>query len=144
MLVQDRDNKIENEKDLKIVTERKPIKKEVEDMLVASVATKHLKSNAIALVKNGTLISMGCGQTSRIDALKQAIDKAKNFGFSLKGASMSSEAFFPFPDCIELAGKVGIKAIIQPGGSKNDQASIKMADKYKMAMAMTGFRHFKH
>ncbi|MBI5139334.1 bifunctional phosphoribosylaminoimidazolecarboxamide formyltransferase/IMP cyclohydrolase [Candidatus Nomurabacteria bacterium] len=144
VLLQDRDNKIENEKDLKVVTKIKPTKKEVEDMLVASVATKHLKSNSIALVKSGTLISMGCGQTSRIDALKQAIDKAKSFGFSLKGAVMSSEAFFPFPDCVELAGKVGITSVIQPGGSKNDQASIDMADKYKMAMVISGYRHFKH
>ncbi len=143
-LSQDRDTQVEKESDLSTVTKRKPIKKEIADMLIAAVATKHLKSNAIALVKNGALISMGCGQTSRIDALKQAIDKAKRFKFSLKGAVMSSEAFFPFPDCVELAGKVGIKAVIQPGGSKNDQASIDMANKYKIAMVTTGFRHFKH
>mgnify|MGYP001565612058 FL=1 len=127
-----------------IVTKRKPTKKEKGDMLIAAVATKHLKSNAIALVKNDTLLSMGSGQTSRIDALKQAIEKAKKFGFSLKGSVLSSEAFFPFPDCVELAAKTGISAIIQPGGSKNDEASIKMADKYKIAMVTTGFRHFKH
>ena len=144
ILVQDRDTHIEKEADLKIVTKRKPTKKEIGDMLIATIATKHLKSNSIALVKNGTLISMGCGQTSRIDALKQAIDKAKNFGFSLKGAVLSSEAFFPFPDCMELAAKVGVTAVIHPGGSKNDQASIDVADKYKMAMVTTGFRHFKH
>lgn len=144
ILSQDRDSHIEKEGDLTVVTKRKPTKKEIGDMLLAAVATKHLKSNSIALVKNGTLISMGCGQTSRIDALKQAIDKAKRFKFSLKGAVLSSEAFFPFPDCVELAAKAGISAVIQPGGSKNDAASIKMADKYKMAMVTTGFRHFKH
>ncbi len=144
ILTQDRDTQIEKESDLTTVTKRKPTKKEVGDMLIASVATKHLKSNSVALVKNGALISMGCGQTSRIDALKQAIDKAKKFKFSLKGAALSSEAFFPFPDCVELAGKNGISAIIQPGGSKNDQASIDMANKYKIAMVTTGFRHFKH
>ncbi len=87
---------------------------------------------------------MGCGQTSRIDALKQAIGKAKRFKFSLKGAVLSSEAFFPFPDCVELAAKAGITAIIQPGGSKNDQASIDRADKLGLAMVVTGFRHFRH
>ena len=144
ILVQDRDTHIENEKDLKVVSKRKPTKREVGDLLIASVATKHLKSNSIALVKNGTLLTMGCGQTSRIDALKQAIDKAKKFGFSLKGSVLSSEAFFPFPDCVELAAKVGVSAVIHPGGSKNDQASIDEADKHKMAMVTTGFRHFKH
>ncbi len=144
LLIQDRDTQVEKESDLKTVTKRKPTKKEIRDMLIASVATKHLKSNSVALVKNGTLISMGCGQTSRIDVLKQTIDKAKKFKLSLKSAVMSSEAFFPFPDCVELAGKNGISAIIQPGGSKNDQASIDMADKYKIAMVTTGFRHFKH
>lgn len=144
MLLQERDGQVEKESDLKIVTKRKPAKQEISDLLIAAVATKHLKSNAIALVKNGTLISMGCGQTSRIDALKQAVEKAKRMKFSLKGAVMSSEAFFPFPDCVEVAAKAGIIAVIQPGGSKNDEASIKMADKHKMAMVMSGFRHFKH
>ena len=144
MLVQDKDTHVESEVDLKVVTKRAPTEKEKKDLLIASVATKHLKSNAIALVKDGTLISMGCGQTSRIDALKQAIDKANKFGFSLKGAVMSSEAFFPFPDCVELAAQSGISAVIHPGGSKNDQASIDMADKYNIAMVTTGFRHFKH
>ncbi len=143
-LVQDRDTHTETEGDFKVTTKRKPTVEETKDLLVASVATKHLKSNAIALVKNGALISMGCGQTSRIDALKQAIDKANRFNFSLKGTVMSSEAFFPFPDCVEEAAKNGITAVIQPGGSKNDQASINMADKYNMAMVTTGFRHFKH
>jgi len=144
VLSQNRDTHVETAKDLKIVTKRRPTKQEEKDLLMATIATKHLKSNSVALVKNSTLLSMGCGQTSRVDALKQAIDKAKKFGFSLKGAVLSSEAFFPFPDCVEMAGKAGVSAVIQTGGSKNDQASIDMANKYKMAMVMTGFRHFKH
>jgi len=144
ILAQDRDTHIESEADLKVVTKRAPTEKEKKDLLIAAIATKHLKSNSVALVKDGTLLSMGCGQTSRIDALKQAIDKANKFGFSLKDAVLSSEAFFPFPDCVELAASVGVSAIIHPGGSKNDQASIDVADKYKMAMVTTGFRHFKH
>ena len=144
ILSQDRDMHIETEEDLKVVTKREPTAQEKKDLLVAAVISKHLKSNSIALVKDGTLLAMGCGQTSRIDALKQAVDKAKKFNFSLKGAVMSSEAFFPFPDCVELAGEEGISAVIHPGGSKNDQASIDMADKYNMAMVTTGFRHFKH
>ncbi len=144
ILSSDRDTHIETRKDLKVVTKRQPTKQEEKDLLMAAIATKHLKSNSIALVKNGTLVSMGCGQTSRVDALEQAIKKAKKFGFSPKGAVLSSEAFFPFPDCVEMAGKAGVSAIIQPGGSKNDQASIDMANKYKMAMVATGFRHFKH
>lgn len=143
-LIQDRDSHVETEGDLKVTTKRKPTEKEKEDMLVAAVATKHLKSNSVALVKDGTLISMGCGQTSRIDSLKQAIDKANKFGFSLKDAVLSSEAFFPFPDCVELAAKAGISSVIHPGGSKNDQASIDEANKHNMAMVTTGFRHFKH
>ncbi|MFA6177526.1 MAG: bifunctional phosphoribosylaminoimidazolecarboxamide formyltransferase/IMP cyclohydrolase [Candidatus Paceibacterota bacterium] len=144
ILSQDRDTHIETEGDFKIVTKREPTNQEKKDLLIAAVITKHLKSNAIALVKDGTLISMGCGQTSRIDALKQAIDKARKFNFSLKGAVMSSEAFFPFPDCVELAGEEGITAVLHPGGSKNDQTSIDMADKYNIAMVTTSFRHFKH
>ncbi|MFH1183203.1 MAG: bifunctional phosphoribosylaminoimidazolecarboxamide formyltransferase/IMP cyclohydrolase [Candidatus Moraniibacteriota bacterium] len=144
ILSNDRDTHIETTKDLKVVTKRKPTKQEEKDLLIAAIATKHLKSNSVALVKNGTLLSMGCGQTSRVDALKQAIDKAKKFGFSLRGAVLSSEAFFPFPDCVEMAGKAGVSAVIQTGGSKNDQASIDMANKYNVAMVTTGFRHFKH
>ena len=144
ILSQDRDTHTETAGDLKVVTKRQPTKREEKDLLMAAITTKHLKSNSVALVKNGTLLSMGCGQTSRVDALKQAIDKAKKFGFSLKGAVLSSEAFFPFPDCVEMAGKAGVSAVIQTGGSKNDQASIDMANKCKMAMVATGFRHFKH
>lgn len=144
ILSQDRDMHVETKEDLKVVTKRKPTDQEERDLLIASIATKHLKSNSVALVKDGTLITMGCGQTSRIDALKQAIDKAQRFGFSLQGSVLSSEAFFPFPDCVELAASVGVTAVIHPGGSKNDQASIDMADKHNMAMVMSGFRHFKH
>lgn len=144
ILSQDRDTHVEALSDLKAVTKRAPTEQEVNDLLIAAVATKHLKSNSVALVKNGTLITMGCGQTSRIDALNQAIDKAKRLGFDLKGSVLSSEAFFPFPDCVEMAGKEGVSAVIHPGGSKNDQASIDMADTYNMAMVTSGFRHFKH
>lgn len=144
ILSQDRDMHIETEEDFKKVTKREPTDQEKKDLLVAAVITKYLKSNSIALVKDGTLLAMGCGQTSRIDALKQAVDKAKKLNFSLKGAVMSSEAFFPFPDCIEMAGEEGVSAVIHPGGSKNDQTSIDMANKYNIAMVTTGFRHFKH
>jgi len=144
ILVQDRDTHVENTSDFTVMTDRKPTEIEEKDLIMASIATKHLKSNSVALVKNGTLISMGCGQTSRIDALNQAIDKAKKFGFDLKGSVLSSEAFFPFPDCVEVAGKEGITAVIQPGGSKNDQASVDVCNNFKMAMVATGFRHFKH
>ncbi len=144
LLVQDRDVHVESINDFTVTTERKPTEKEKKDLLIAAIVTKHLKSNSIALIKDGTLLAMGCGQTSRIDALKQAIDKAQKFGFSLKDAVLSSEAFFPFPDCIEMAGESGISAVIHPGGSKNDQASIDVANKYNIAMVTTGFRHFKH
>jgi phosphoribosylaminoimidazolecarboxamide formyltransferase / IMP cyclohydrolase len=144
ILIQDRDTHVETMADLKVVTKREPTEKEKKDLLMAAIATKHLKSNSVALIKNGTLLSMGCGQTSRIDALKQAIEKADKFGFSLEGAVLSSEAFFPFPDCVELAASVGVSAVIHPGGSKNDQASIDAADRQNMAMVITGFRHFKH
>lgn len=144
ILTQDRDTQVESENDLTVVTKRAPTPTEIKDLLMASIATKHLKSNSVALVKDGTLLTMGCGQTSRIDSLKQAIDKANKFGFSLKGSVLSSEAFFPFPDCVELAGSVGVSAVIQPGGSKNDQASIDACDKLGMVMVTTGFRHFKH
>ncbi len=144
LLIQDRDTHVETKEDLKIVSKRTPTKQEEKDLLIAAVATKHLKSNSVALVKDGTLLSMGCGQTSRIDALKQAIEKAGKFNFDLKGSVLSSEAFFPFSDCVELAAQAGVSAVIHPGGSKNDQASIDMADKYNIAMVTTGFRHFKH
>jgi len=118
--------------------------KQMNDLIFASKICKHTKSNAIVLAKNHQLLGSGCGQTSRVDALKQAILKAKHFGFSLEGAVMASDAFFPFPDCVEIAGEQGIKAVIQPGGSKNDQLSIDYCNEHDMAMVFTGNRHFKH
>ena len=117
---------------------------ELADLLFANKSVKHLKSNGISLVRNGQLLSMGCGQTSRVDALKQAIIKARAFGFDLNGAVMASEAFFPFPDCVEIAHEAGITAVIHPGGSVKDQDSIDFCNKANMAMLITGFRHFKH
>ncbi|MEO6133476.1 MAG: bifunctional phosphoribosylaminoimidazolecarboxamide formyltransferase/IMP cyclohydrolase [Saprospiraceae bacterium] len=143
-VVQDMDTKTENLSDLKFVTNRHPYSEQIDDLLFANKVVKHLKSNGIALVKNAQLIAMGCGQTSRVDALKQAIAKALNFGFTLEGAVMASEAFFPFSDCVEIAYEAGIKAVIQPGGSIKDQESIDFCDSVDMAMVMTGFRHFKH
>ena len=117
---------------------------QMKDLIFASKICKHTKSNAIVLVKDNQLLGSGCGQTSRVDALKQAILKAKSFGFSLENSVMASDAFFPFPDCVEIAHKEGIKAVIQPGGSKNDHLSIEYCDKHEMAMIFTGYRHFKH
>ncbi len=144
VIVQDRDTKVENKNDLTCVTKRKQNEQEEKDLLIANLVAKHIKSNAITIVKNGQLLSMGCGQTSRIDALKQALDKARDFGFDVTGAVMASEAFFPFPDCVETAGNAGITAVIQPGGSKNDQLSTDKCDELNMAMVTTGIRHFKH
>ncbi|MFN0175808.1 MAG: bifunctional phosphoribosylaminoimidazolecarboxamide formyltransferase/IMP cyclohydrolase [Saprospiraceae bacterium] len=141
---QDADLRTETEADLKTVTQRSPTPKEVDELLFATKCAKHLKSNAIALVKDSQLIGMGCGQPSRVDALRQAIAKAKSFGFDLKGAVMASDAFFPFPDCVEIAHEAGITAVIQPGGSMKDQDSINACDKRDMAMVMTGLRHFRH
>ena len=141
---QDTDLRQETRADFDIATEIAPTPEQVSDLLFASIAVKHLKSNAIALVKNKQLIGMGCGQPSRVDALKQAITKAKAFGFDLKGAVMASDAFFPFPDCVEIADKEGIKAVIQPGGSIKDKLSIDYCDTHQMSMVMTGHRHFRH
>lgn len=113
-------------------------------MLFANKVAKHLKSNTIVLARGQQLLGMGCGQTSRVDALKQAVDKARRFGFDLEGAVMASDAFFPFPDCVEIADQAGIKAVIQPGGSIRDQDSIDYCDANGMAMVTTGVRHFKH
>lgn len=141
---QDTDLKIETEADLKQVTKAVPTASEIKDLLFANIAVKHLKSNGIALVKNQQLIGMGCGQPSRVDALRQAIAKAKAFGFDLKGAVMASDAFFPFPDCVEIADMEGVTAVIQPGGSIKDQDSIDYCDAHGMSMVMTGTRHFRH
>ena len=105
---------------------------------------KHTKSNTIVFAKDKQLYSSGVGQTSRVDALKQAVEKAKKFGFNLSGSVMASDAFFPFPDCVELANDAGIKAVIQPGGSIKDQLSIDYCDSVEIGMVLTGTRHFKH
>ena len=123
---------------------RKTTDREKADLLFANIICKHLKSNAIALVKNKQLIGKGCGQTSRIDALRQAIAKAKQFNFELKDAVLASDAFFPFSDCVEIAYAEGVEAFIQPGGSIRDKDSIEFCVNNKLAMLMTGERHFKH
>ena len=144
LLVEDSDKQIDTENNITVVTKRAPTEQEKKDLLVAAITTKHLKSNCVALVKNGHMLTMGAGQVSRVDALKNALEKAKGFGLDVTGGVLASEAFFPFPDCVEIAGNAGITAVIQPGGSKNDQKSIDKADELGMAMAVTGFRHFKH
>jgi phosphoribosylaminoimidazolecarboxamide formyltransferase/IMP cyclohydrolase len=144
VIVQDRDAKTETEGELRCVTKRTPSQQEIQDLLFANKLVKHTKSNAIVLARNNQLISSGVGQTSRVDALKQAIVKAKGFGFDLKGAVMASDAFFPFPDCVEIADAEGVAAVIQPGGSVRDQESIDYCDSHDMAMVLTGIRHFKH
>lgn len=144
LLIQDRNKITDNKNDLKTVTTKAPTEQEVEDLLFASKICKNTKSNTIVFAKNDTLISSGTGQTSRVDALTQAIDKAKAFGFDLNGASMASDAFFPFPDCVELAKKAGITAVIQPGGSIKDELSINYCNENNLAMVFTGTRHFKH
>jgi phosphoribosylaminoimidazolecarboxamide formyltransferase / IMP cyclohydrolase len=144
VIEQDLDLKTDSKEDLKPVTKRIATASEVEALLFASKICKHTKSNTIILAVNGQLLASGLGQTSRVDALKQAIEKAKAFGFDLKGAVMASDAFFPFPDCVEIAYEQGIEAVIQPGGSIKDQDSIDFCDKHNMAMVFTGIRHFKH
>ena len=144
LLVQDRNNITDSKEDLKTVTQVSPTNQEVEDLLFASKICKNTKSNTIVFAKNNTLIASGTGQTSRVDALKQAIEKAHTFGFELKGASMASDAFFPFPDCVEIAHQAGITAVIQPGGSIKDDLSINYCNENKLAMVFTGTRHFKH
>ena len=144
VISQDKDVKIESYQELEVMTTSSPSKEQLDDLLYANVCAKHLKSNTIALVKNKQMIGMGCGQTSRVDACRQAIEKAQNFGFDLKGAVMASDAFFPFPDCVELAHKAGIVAVIQPAGSKNDQASVDYCNANGIPMVKTGTRHFKH
>ncbi len=143
-LVQDKDLKTETDADLTPCTKVKPTPEEVKDLVFANKLVKHTKSNTIVLAKNGQLLASGTGQTSRVDALKQAIHKAQSFGFDLKGAVMASDAFFPFQDCVEIANDAGIKAVVQPGGSIKDQLSVDFCDAHEMAMVMTGTRHFKH
>lgn len=144
VLVQDKDLKTDAADDLKLVTNNKPSLDELTDLLFASKICKHTKSNTIVLAKNKQLIASGTGQTSRVDALRQSIEKAKSFDFDLTGAVMASDAFFPFPDCVEIAGNAGITAVIQPGGSIKDELSIDYCNQHNIAMVMTGTRHFKH
>ena len=143
VLVQDKDLSIQAASDLKLVTNRPLQGTEAEDLLFANKLVKHTKSKAIILVKNKQLCAGGTGQTSRVDALKQAIEKAA-FGFKLEGAVMASDAFFPFPDCVEIAGNAGITAVVQPGGSIKDNLSVEYCNEHNISMVMTGVRHFKH
>lgn len=144
VIEQDRDLKTDSISDLKTVTKISPSSADTAALIFASKICKHTKSNTIVLAKDGQLFASGVGQTSRVDALKQAIDKAKHFGFDLKGAVMASDAFFPFPDCVEIAHEAGITSVIQPGGSIKDQDSIDFCDGHGMSMVTTGTRHFKH
>lgn len=144
VLVQEPDNSIEKIEDMKVVTTKVPTASEYKDLVFANKVVKHSKSNAIVLAKDGQLLASGVGQTSRIDALKQAIEKANHFGFSIEGSVMASDAFFPFPDCIQIAHEAGVTAVIQPGGSLRDQDSTDEANKSGMAMVITNIRHFKH
>lgn len=144
VLVQDRDTHTETASELKVVTAKSPEEKEIEDLLFANKIVKHSKSNAIVLAKNLQMCASGIGQTSRVDALEQAIEKATSFKFDLQGAVMASDAFFPFPDCVQIAANAGITAVIQPGGSMRDQDSIDNCNKNNISMVTTGYRHFKH
>lgn len=143
-LVQDYDHVTDSKDMLKVVTKREPSAEEIESLLFASKVCKHSKSNTIVLAKDGQMLASGVGQTSRVDALEHAIQKAGKFGFDLQGAAMASDAFFPFPDCVEIAHQAGIAAVIQPGGSVKDQLSIDYCDENNIAMVFTGTRHFKH
>ena len=143
-LVQFRDSKTDAKNDLETKTTASPNDNEIEDLIFASKICKHTKSNTIVLAKNKQLFASGTGQTSRVDALNQAITKAQHFKFNLNNAVMASDAFFPFPDCVEIAKLAGVNAVIQPGGSIKDQLSIDYCNKNNMSMVFTGTRHFKH
>ena len=143
-LMQDRDTKMVTPAELEVVTKRVPTESQIADMIFANKIVKQSKSNAIVLARDGQLLASGVGQTSRVDALRQAIAKAKSFGFDLKGAAMASDAFFPFADCVEIAHEAGIEAVIHPGGSIRDNDSIEFCYAHDMTMVKTGFRHFKH
>lgn len=144
VLEQDKDLKTDTISEMKTVTKVAPTQEQLTDLEFASKLCKNTKSNTIVLAKGKQLLASGVGQTSRVDALRQAIEKAKHFGFDLNGAVMASDAFFPFPDCVEIANNSGIVAVIQPGGSIKDQLSIDYCDQNSMTMVMTGTRHFKH
>jgi phosphoribosylaminoimidazolecarboxamide formyltransferase/IMP cyclohydrolase len=144
VLTQEKDVVTESPADLKTVTKVSPTESQVADLLFANKIVKHTKSNTIVLAKNKQLIGSGTGQTSRVDALRQAIDKARNFNLPLNDAVMASDAFFPFADSVEIAHNAGINSVIQPGGSIRDKDSIAYCDNHGMAMVFTGIRHFKH
>lgn len=144
VIEQDKDLKTEGLSEMQVVTHKQPHTAEWNDLKFANILAKHTKSNTIVLAKNNQLLGSGTGQTSRVDALKQALAKARSFNFNLEGAVMASDAFFPFADCVEIAYEAGIRAVIQPGGSIKDKDSIAFCDAHDMAMVFTGFRHFKH
>ena len=144
IIEQDKDMLMESAEDMSPVTDRKPTEQQLNDLVFANKIVKHTKSNTIVLAKNACLIASGVGQTSRVDALQQAIVKAKAFNFDLQGSVMASDAFFPFPDCVEIAADAGVVMILQPGGSIKDQESIDMANSKGVGMVTTGIRHFKH
>ncbi len=144
IIEQDADRQTETAADFRVVTQSAPTAEEVEALVFAGKICKHTKSNTIVLARAGQLLASGVGQTSRVDALRQAIEKARAFGFDLHGAVMASDAFFPFPDCVEIAGDAGIRAVVQPGGSIKDADSVRACDERGMAMVLTGVRHFKH
>ena len=143
-LIQDSDYISETKNDLEVITKASPSAKELDDLIFANIVVKHTKSNAIVLVKDKQLVGSGTGQTSRVDALKQAVLKAQSFKLNLKGAVMASDAFFPFADSVEIANDAGVKAVIQPGGSVRDKDSIEYCNNNNMSMVFTGNRHFKH
>ena len=144
VLEQERDANMETVADLSPVTDKQPTEREQSDLVFANKLVKHTKSNTIVLAKGNQLIASGTGQTSRVDALNQAVEKAQKFKFDLSGAVMASDAFFPFPDCVEIAHKAGITAVVQPGGSIRDKESIDYCNANGLAMVTTGVRHFKH
>ena len=144
VLMQDQDTKTETADDLTVITEKSPSEQQIEDLLFANKIVKHSKSNAIVIAKNKQMCASGVGQTSRVDALTHAIEKASSFKIDLSGAVMASDAFFPFPDCVQIAFEAGVTAVIQPGGSINDKLSVASCNQNGVAMVTTGFRHFKH
>lgn len=144
VIEQDKDLSMEGPAQMQTVTTKAPTEAELKDLFFANKLVKHTKSNTIVLVKGDVLLASGVGQTSRVDALKQAILKAETFGFDLKGSVMASDAFFPFPDCVEIAHKAGITAVLQPGGSIKDKDSVEYCNNNNVAMVFTGVRHFKH
>ena len=144
VIQQDTDKSMESSDKMECVTDAQATPQQLSDLEFANKCVKHLKSNTIVLVKNNQLLGMGCGQTSRVDALRQAISKATAFGFDLEGCVMASDAFFPFPDCVEIAHDAGTAAVVQPGGSIKDNLSVDYCNSKGMPMLMTGIRHFKH